>query len=830
MSVATDAAAPRLRVGLVVLPDGETGTGRIVKDPHRRRYYRFDDLEAAILDRLDGGHTPVDIQIELATLWGEEFALDEILDFIDTLGDKGLLEESGPAVPPRSPELGRQIVAALEAGGMALPEPPQPGLPVRCDDATRRLAEAAECLREGRFAAALRIFDEILAADPRNARAGALRKVLLEAGASAALAASNASPSSARAKSALYYQVPLFDPDRLLGRVEPFLRWIFTPAFAGLYALLVLSAGYVALVHGKEMFQTLPFVTGWGWTVGLVLAATVATIFHEMAHGLTCKHFGGRVQESGFLVILFMMPALYIDVSDAWLMRRRLHRVLIGLAGPLWDLGLASAAVLAWRAQPPGVGRFVATLFAATCSASVLINLNPLIKLDGYYVLSDLAGIPNLRAAAGRLVRRAWDQLLGRPPAGPKPTRRAAAFLVSYGLISGLYTVAILSLFLGFALGAASRIAGLWGPLAITLGLVVLLRRPLVSLLGGLGRAIAGLSTRGALKLAAVGAALAALALLPVQLKVVGPATLDAAARVAVRSEVAGKISEVRVREGDPVAAGQVVATLDTSELLAQLAVTRADIHRAQANLDMLARGPEIERVRQAHEEVVAARTEVNRLRSQHARLSRLQREGLVSADQFEQVGSDLTVREAALRSAADQVRLVERGPRPELVAAATAEVERLKSLEADVERRLAATTLTAPHAGTVISAFPDKRIGEFVAVGGLVLEIAGTGGLIADVEVQESEIGDVEAGAPVKIRLTAFPDREVDGRVVEVAPVGVADRLGRTSFRVRCSVDDPGGRLRPGMTGAAKIAGAELSLAQLIARRVLRMIDPSLL
>jgi len=116
------------------------------------------------------------------------------------------------------------------------------------------------------------------------------------------------------------------------------------------------------------------------------------------------------------------------------------------------------------------------------------------------------------------------------------------------------------------------------------------------------------------------------------------------------------------------------------------------------------------------------------------------------------------------------------------------------------------------------------------VPAGGLVLELAGDGGLAADVEVQESEIGDVAPGLPAQFRLTAYPDRVFDGTVIEIAPVGVADRLGRTSFRVRCSVTDPSGRLKPGMTGAAKIAGGKMPLGRLIARRVLRLVDPSLL
>ena len=230
MPAVSDPVAPRLRAGLVVMPDGETGTGRIVKDPRTRRYYRFDALEAAILDRLDGEHTPVDIQVELATAWSEEFALDEIQDFLDTLRDKGMLEPTGPAVPARSPELGQKVVAALEQGGFALTapgSPGRPGLPARIDPAGDRLAEAVECLREGRFAAALRVFDEILSADPRHARAAALRQILLQAGASSALGAATRDEPP-RSKSAIYYQVPLVDPDRLLSRLAPLLSWVYT--------------------------------------------------------------------------------------------------------------------------------------------------------------------------------------------------------------------------------------------------------------------------------------------------------------------------------------------------------------------------------------------------------------------------------------------------------------------------------------------------------------------------------------------------------------------------------------------------------------------------
>lgn len=824
-----EAGLPRLRTGLVVMPDGETGRGRVVKDPRTRRYYRFDEVEGFILDRLDGRNTAVDVQVELAAQLGETFTLEEVQDFLDTLKEKGLVEDGAPLLPVSAPEFGQQIALSLEQSGLAQPVTGlevvlgQPGA-FRADEAAK-FEEALDCLRSGRIAAALRAFDEILAANPANTRAAAIRQMLLQIGAAAALSAAEQQSAPAKKQSKLYYRIPLFAPDRLMERVQPWLSFVWTRGFLVIWGLVVAAGAAVGVTHAREIAHV-PQLPGGIWALAFFLSATLLVCMHEWSHGLTCKRFGGKIPELGFLVIFFFMPAMYVDVSDAWLFRKRGQRVLVGLAGPMFDLFAAASSVLVWRTLAPGWGRVVALTLMTTASASFLMNLNPLIKLDGYYILSDLSGIPNLRAAAGRAFRRLFRRG-GESAPLPAGTR---GFLAVYGLLSTLYSVVLLGVLLRVLLGLSTSVAGLWGPAVIVVTGVWFSRRMWAALAARVAAFLGGMNVARAASIGAAAALLGAAILLPLPLKVGGPAQLEARVRGGVRPSVGGNLAEILVHEGDRVEAGQVVARLDTRDLTAQLAMTRAAVARAQAEAALVARGPEREQITQVREKARAARLEVDQLAARHDRLTKLRREGLVAADQFDQSTKELLVSEGALRAATEEARLVERGSRPEQIIAAQSDVQRYAAEAQEIERRIAAAELRAPAAGIVVTPALDTRRGDYVAPGGLVLEIADTRSLAAQVDVLESEIGDVAKGRPVVLRFAAFPDRAFTGQVEDIAPAARADALGRAAFRVRCAVTDGDGVLRPGMTGAAKIACGRRTLGQIVVRRVIRMIDPSLL
>jgi multidrug resistance efflux pump len=210
--------------------------------------------------------------------------------------------------------------------------------------------------------------------------------------------------------------------------------------------------------------------------------------------------------------------------------------------------------------------------------------------------------------------------------------------------------------------------------------------------------------------------------------------------------------------------------------------------------------------------------------------LTRLRNDGLVPDDLYEQVGKELAIREGELRANIEELRLLEKGTRPERITAARAEVRRLETKAFDIEHRIGALELNSPIAGVVVTPDLESRIGESVPAGGLLLEISEASRLQTEVLVPEREIGVVEPGLQVTVRLAAFPDRKFPGHIEEIAPIAETDDLGGAVFRVTCSLADDGHVLRPGMTGSAKITCGSYTVGRIALRRVLRLIDPSLL
>src|SRR6185295_20063406 len=145
------------------------------------------------------------------------------------------------------------------------------------------------------------------------------------------------------------------------------------------------SADFIASLSRLYRLSTVPVFM-------VVMFAVISA--HELAHGVTCKRFGGEVHEMGFLLI-YLQPALYCNVDDAWLFPERSKRLWVGFAGPYFELFLWSVAVLVWRVTAGDTWiNALAVIVMAVSGVKTLLNFNPLIKLDGYYLLSDFLDIP----------------------------------------------------------------------------------------------------------------------------------------------------------------------------------------------------------------------------------------------------------------------------------------------------------------------------------------------------------------------------------------------------------------------------------------------------
>lgn len=211
----------------------------------------------------------------------------------------------------------------------------------------------------------------------------------------------------------LYCRIQVCDPYKLLQWLAGRTNFLFTRSFVALSALSILLAIAITATNWREFREDLPRLNHSSVAPAILLIILVIIVAHEFGHGLTCTHFGGEVHEMGFAMML-MMPAFYCNVSDAWLFPERSKRLWVGLAGPYFELFLWSLAVFAWRITEPETWiHFVALTVMVASGVHTLMNFNPLIKLDGYYLLSDYLELPNLRRRSFRQVGSFWERLFG---------------------------------------------------------------------------------------------------------------------------------------------------------------------------------------------------------------------------------------------------------------------------------------------------------------------------------------------------------------------------------------------------------------------------------
>ena len=230
----------------------------------------------------------------------------------------------------------------------------------------------------------------------------------------------------------LAFKVPLFDPDKLLERLLPLARVLFHPASLVVWAVVVLLGLLSAGVHWRDIgaYASLHTATP-KFLLLLWLCYPFIKAIHELGHGLAVKAWGGEVRETG-ISLLLLVPVPFVDASSASSFPEKHRRAVVGAAGIMVELFLAAGALFAWINVEDGLVREIAFVVMTVGGVStVLFNGNPLLRFDGYYVLSDLLDVPNLAHARERLRRlpRATPPAEGgrRGLAGHRQGRAAAA-------------------------------------------------------------------------------------------------------------------------------------------------------------------------------------------------------------------------------------------------------------------------------------------------------------------------------------------------------------------------------------------------------------------
>lgn len=365
----------------------------------------------------------------------------------------------------------------------------------------------------------------------------------------------------------------LFDPDRFLARTVPLVRPLFTVWGLVLWLALITAGAAVAAVEWRQMTGAVldQALTAQNVAI-LLLTYPVVKALHEMGHAYATRVWGGEVHELGVMILVFM-PVPYVDATASSAFREKHRRMVVGAAGIMVETALAALAMFVWATAEPGVLRAVAMNVALIGSVStVFFNGNPLLRLDGYWVLSDWIEIPNLAQRANRhLMRVVQSRLYGlTDPAAPAVSPGEARWFVVYAIASFVYRIMVS---LGVAVFVATRFFVVGVVLAIV-GLVTIAVLPPLRgvtwlsttprLAGRRGRALA---TTAVL----VAAILVALFVVPLPRATMAEGVLwvgDGEATVRARAD--GQVSEVVVGAPAEVTTGAALVRTEDAQLAAR--------------------------------------------------------------------------------------------------------------------------------------------------------------------------------------------------------------------------------------------------------------------
>jgi len=366
------------------------------------------------------------------------------------------------------------------------------------------------------------------------------------------------------------------DPDRFLSALNRSFGWLFHPLallaglLFGISSLLLLFTQFETLQARLPALEEF-FSPRNGLLLAIVLAGT--KIAHELGHGLSCKRYGGECHELGVMFLVFM-PCLYCNVSDAWMVRGKWRRAMIGAAGMYVELLLASACSYLWWFSQPGLLNTVCLDIMFICSVSTLLfNANPLMRYDGYYILADLLEIPNLRQKGADLISAcctAWLFGAGRSldPLLPQRHRFSfAAFAAASTVYRWLVTLSILGFLYKMLVPYELAVIGHILAFASLASLIAQPAWRITKFLQVPGRFQQMRKTRFAAAVILSAALLATVLAVPLPYRVVCDAIALPADAASIYVEAAGTLEQIHARPGMTLREGEPIVTLANIEM-----------------------------------------------------------------------------------------------------------------------------------------------------------------------------------------------------------------------------------------------------------------------
>jgi putative peptide zinc metalloprotease protein len=595
------------------------------------------------------------------------------------------------------------------------------------------------------------------------------------------------------------------DPDRILAWLDPWFGWLFSPPAIAAALVFVASAVLLVLVNFDVFRAKLPefhqFFAAGNWLY-LAVALGVTKILHEFGHGLSCKHYGGECHEMGMMLLVFT-PCLYCDVSDSWMLPNKWKRAAIGAAGMYVEVIIASIATYLWWNSHPGVfNQLCLDVMFVSSVSTILFNANPLLRYDGYYILSDVLEIPNLRQKANTILQRLASRwCLGiKQQEDPFLPQRKLGLFALYAVASSVYGwIVTASIFLFVwnvfkpyrleVLGQILAFGAIWGLVIRPLqGIIKFFKVP--------GRRDEVKPLNVAMTAAAAAVVMGGIGLIPLPQRVWCATELRPRGEETVYVTVPGILESLAIKPGSVVRKGDELARLSNVDLDLEI----ADLEGKEAQAESRLKSLERERFSDP-----AAALEIGTVK-----------ESLAS------------IREQLARKHKDRQELRLVAPRDGVVlppASLKGQPEAAGKLPTWKGNALDDTNLggTFPE-GTVLCMVGDPQRFEAVMV------------------VDQTEMEFIAEGQPVDLKLDAFPWQTFRGKVDQIAETHIeagserlsvkaggsvpteTDPSGRevpisTSYEALMTLDDADAVFTPGMRGTARIQVGSRTVGQWLLR-----------
>jgi len=795
---------PRIREGLKI--QAISPTEYVVKRRDNRQYFSIGPLEAFLLEQLIERSSPEEIKAAYAERFQDQLSDVDLKDFIRAIRPMGLLQ------PPAAKSTSKKIADTPSSTGdtSAIPDVDADG------------AEPDETKPQSRF--------------------------------------------SLRDQSALFFRVPLCDPDKFPGRLVSKVPFLWTRYFLVFSACVMLAALSVMVSSRSELALGISNGSGWSRAALFILVMLACTSLHEVAHGATLRHFGGEVHDSG-LLFMFFTPCMYCNVSDAWLIPDKWKRMAITAAGGICDLCVWAIAVFVWRLTVIGTSiNHVAFIALTICGGRSLLNFNPLLRLDGYYLLSDWLAIPNLRP-------RAMDYWMGHVRwflwgAAPPPALPEKNVLLFYGFLCWVFAIGFLNLiFVQFIeyMGGQFGVAGLvLVGLLLSFGIRRVFKGLFASEFVTMLKSRSGRTATWAIGLLSV---VGLLFFVPVKSTTNGDFEVRPGNIVQVHVPVAGIVDKIFLEDGCVVEEGQLIAQLKSSSLESDIIKTEDIVREVDANLRRLKAGArpeeleaaidrvrrltewyelgaeELQQARLAHEQELLVQdhrireisAELENARQDIVHSENLYRQGALAGAQLRQQRlqvlqiesklaqtqalmsaatatgvkakqAEISRRAQELADAKDRLDLLKAGSRPEEIAAEEARLERATHELVFQNSRHEKLKLVAPTSGIFSAPRLKERVGLAVLQDALFCTIEKPETSRVEIAVSEDEAALLKPGQPVTLKARAIPFETFEATVEGISPVALKATTGENSVIVHCQIRNPDGRLKSGMTGFGRV------------------------